>query len=423
MADGPHANGFSLDTHPVQYFQPVCKVHDQGLKDENFGIRRVACSDNSVLTGSWRPWVQVWKLAESRVEQSCQLKHGASGVMNLEIADDANTVAVSQDDGAVVVWDLRETRRPAGLLQGADSSIAMQIKFLPGNSQQLISGGDSGNICFWDLRNFRLKMTRGCTGTGSSSASRPKADDSKFDHAKEDKSMSAKRLKRDPAVAGPNISAAAHGENGGVIQSPISSLALSNDGKLLGCGRVNGEVGVMFLDNLEWCGHVRAHFSQSSARVRGLAFDPSSRFLLSGGDDHHLGVLNIEHWARPIKGSAPKQPPVLERLAGHRGWVTSLSACPDPRQRFMLSTSMDRTVRLWDYSHHTMMKLPAEVKRSGAEDRERAHTSEVMDAAWAPGDGSFYVTVGSDALMALYTLTADAKEKMAIPTIPLDTIA
>merc|ERR1719199_1503323 len=120
--------------------------------------------------------------------------------------------------------------------------------------------------------------------------------------------MPSKRLKRDFAGAGPNISGAAHGDNGGELQSPISSLALSNDGKLLGCGRVNGEVGVMFLDTLEWCGSVRAHFSQSSARVRGLSFDPASRFLLSGGDDHHIAVMNIERWARPIKGSAPKPP-------------------------------------------------------------------------------------------------------------------
>jgi len=416
MANGASisdANGAShLENDHVLHYQPVFKVTDKDLADENFGIRKVACSDTSVLTGSWRPWIKVWKLGESKLEESCKLKHGASGVMSLEVADDSNTVAVSHDDGCVVIWDLRAATRPSGMCQDADSSMSMKIKFLPNNPSQLVSGGDSGNVCFWDLRNFRLKLTRGDTGTGGSSSA------SKYENSKHEDKPSAKRLKRDP-VAG-NFGEANGGiANGnGAISSPISSLALSNDGKLLGCGRVNGEVGIMWLDTLEWCGHVRAHFGQSSARVRGLTFDPDSRFLLSGGDDNNVSVLNAERWTRRIKNSnAPKPVPVLERIAGHRGWVTSLSTCPDPRQRFVLTTSMDRTVRLWDYTNHRLIKPPPEVKRGGAEDRERAHTAEVMDAAWAPTDGSFYVTVGSDAQLVLYTLTAEAKEKMVIGSV------
>jgi len=227
-------------------------------------------------------------------------------------------------------------------------------------------------------------------------------------------------VKRDPGAAplGHSSADANGGTNGAVPPSPVSSLALSNDGKLLGCGRINGEVGIMWLDTLEWCGHAQAHFSQSSARVRGLAFDPTSRFLISGGDDNHFSVLNAERWASSRTKSslnAPKPLPVLERVAAHRGWITSLSTCPDIRQRFLLTTSMDKTVRLWDYVNHRLMKPPPEVKRGGAEDRERAHVGEVMDAAWAPSSNApFYVTVGSDAALALYTLTAEAKEKMVI---------
>jgi len=323
---------------------------------------------------------------------------------------------VSHDDGCVVVWDLRATERPVGQLQGADSSVAMQVKFLPNNPGQLVSGGDSGNICFWDMRTMRRKLTVGQTGASSSGA---KTDKSKHDipSKHEDKHV-AKRLKRDPATVGLGQSDdAANGENGFALQSPISSLALSNDGKLLGCGRVNGEVGIMFLNTVDWCGHARAHFSQSSARVRGLTFDSESRYLLSGGDDNHLSVLNAELWTRRTKSNAPRSLPVLERVAGHRGWITSCTTCPDKRQRFLLTTSMDRTVRLWDYENCRLMKPPAEVKRGGAEDRERAHVGEVMDAAWAPSDGSFYVTVGSDAILALYTLTAEAKEKMVISSV------
>lgn len=417
MADGPasrDANGLSLENCPVLYYQPVCKAHDKELQRENFGIRRVACSDSSVLTGSWRPSIKVWKLAESKLEESGKLQRGASGVMNLELADDQNVVAVSHDDGCVVIWDLRTPHSPIGQLHGADSSVAMQVKFVPNNPQQLVSGGDSGNICFWDLRTYRRKVTRDRAGMGASSSS--KTDKSKYEIASkhEDKRF-AKRLKRDPDAVGAD--ATTNGDHGGLLQSPISSLALSGDGKLLGCGRVNGEVGIMWLDSLEWCGHVQAHFSQSSARVRGLTFDRTSHYLLSGGDDNHLSALNAELWTRRTKSNAPKPLPALERIAGHRGWITSCSTCPHERQRFLLTTSMDRTVRLWDYANSRLMKLPAEVKRGAAEDRERAHVGEVMDAAWAPSDGRFYVTVGSDALLALYTLTAEAREKMALPHV------
>jgi len=118
-------------------------------------------------------------LAESKLEESGKLKHGAAGVLSLEMAD-ANTAAASYDDGCVALWDLRETQKPVGLLQGADSSSTMMIKFLPNNPTQLISGGDSGNISFWDLKTFRLKLTRGYTGTGASSAA-SKVDTSKYD--------------------------------------------------------------------------------------------------------------------------------------------------------------------------------------------------------------------------------------------------
>lgn len=64
--------------------------------------------------------------------------------------------------------------------------------------------------------------------------------------------------------------------------------------------------------------------------------------------------------------------------------------------------------------HPPAHEAQPEIKRGSAEDRERAHTGEVMDSAWAPSDGSFYVTVGSDAMLALYTLTTEAKEKIVI---------
>jgi hypothetical protein len=60
------------------------------------------------------------------------------------------------------------------------------------------------------------------------------------------------------------------------------------------------------------------------------------------------------------------------------------------------------------------MKPPPEVKRGSAEDREHAHTGEVMEGAWAPKKAGFYVTVGADAQLAMYTLTAATKEKLAI---------
>merc|ERR1719160_2050140 len=150
--------------------------------------------------------------------------------MSLEVADDANTVAVSHDDGSVVFWDLRAAQQPTRFLQDASSSEATKVKFLPNNPQQLLSGGDSGNLCFWDLRMCRLIKTRGYTGTGASSSASKQ--DVKHDGSKHDEDKhSAKRLKRDILGATLSQSADGNGENGLVPPSPITSLALSNDGK------------------------------------------------------------------------------------------------------------------------------------------------------------------------------------------------
>merc|ERR1712157_164307 len=180
--------------------------------------------------------------------------------------------------------------------------------------------------------------------------------------------------------------------------SPVYSIAVSSDGALVGCGRGSGDIAIMRAQGQEWIGNANAHLGVADVPVRGLAFDAASRLLLSGGDDNHVALLDAAAMARRRPDSALRNTH-LERFSAHRGWVTSVSTCPDPRKRVLVTTSWDATVKLWDYSTHILLRTYKE------------HTDSVFASAFAP-DGQFFATVGVDANIALYT-----------PKLPSDTAA
>jgi len=168
---------------------------------------------------------------------------------------------------------------------------------------------------------------------------------------------------------------------------------VSPDGCLLSCGRGSGAISVMRLDSLEWTSDVSAHSSgvgRASVAVRALAFDPDSRLLLSGGDDHHVCLFDAAAWSKRRSGEA-RRAVQLERFSAHRKWVTSLSMCPDPTRHVVLTTSWDGTVKLWDYGTHALLQT------------YKDHADSVFGSAFAPGDGRFFVSVGVDAQIVLYS--------------------
>jgi len=366
MAGGVLPAAAPDNTEALPQWDVACKAVDEEHRTSSASLRAVACTSDTVITASSKPIVKVWKVAEGKVAETHKLRHGAVGSSCVEVADSGSLAAVCSDDGGIRLWDLR-TQKRAGELH-ASLPTAWKVKFTA-DGNRLVSGGPSGVLNFWDLRKQALL----CEISSESSATRDEND--------------SKRRRRD-----------GRGNELGTGRRPSScvfSLAVSGDGRLLGCGRGNGTISVMRMEDQEWVSIVHAHRGEHAVPVRGLAFDASSRLLFSGGDDHHACLLDAAALARPRSdGSVP--PPQLERFSAHRGWVTSICACPDPMRRLLVTTSWDNTVKLWDYRAQALLRTYKE------------HTDSVMACAFQPSQGRFFVTVGCDAQIVLHVEQSQA---------------
>merc|ERR1711920_963197 len=156
----------------------------------------------------------------------------------------------------------------------------------------------------------------------------------------------------------------------------MGSLETSGDGRLLCCGRGSGTVSIMKLEDQEWISEVTAHHGPSTSTVRGVAFDASSRLILTGGDDNHVCVIDAATMIR-YHNMGEKRLPQLERFPAHTGWVTSVSVCPDPAQRMVVSTGWDSTVKIWDYGTSTLLG------------NFKEHSDSVFASAFSAGEGKF----------------------------------
>jgi len=363
----------------VPQWDPTVKVADEELLEVGAAIRVIASTTDAIITGSSRPVVKVWKFAEGKLSVSHRLKHGAVGSSCVEVAGNGVLLAVCSDDGGIGFWDIRDKKRVGEL--ASSISTAWKVKFLP-DGQRLVSGGTSGTVAFWDLRMRCLESQIAADG----GVSAPKFEDVPVKRRKTERGVKSKMEGNEEA------------ETTSIIKppSPVFSLCCSSDCLLLGCGRASGDVSVMRLDNQQWVRDVTAHQSQKAASVRAMAFDATSRLLLSGGDDHHVCILDADNWARPRANSEERRCPQQERFSAHRGWVTSLSTCPAPAHRVAITTSWDATVKLWDFATHALLQTYKE------------HTDSVFASAFAPGDGRFFVTAGADAQLSLYTMKSEA---------------
>eukprot|EP00437_Effrenium_voratum_P072053 CAMPEP_0181505134 /NCGR_PEP_ID=MMETSP1110-20121109/57894_1 /TAXON_ID=174948 /ORGANISM="Symbiodinium sp., Strain CCMP421" /LENGTH=323 /DNA_ID=CAMNT_0023634095 /DNA_START=85 /DNA_END=1054 /DNA_ORIENTATION=- len=214
----------------------------------------------------------------------------------------------------------------------------------------LVTGGSSGKVCVWNHRKQQVEREI-APNTGEELRN----------------GESHKRRRLDGNKVATTFSQVGR----------ISSLCGSPDGRLLACGRDSGHIGLLQLDNMQWASpDLQAHMQTGA--VRSLSFDESSRFLLSGGDDRNICLMDVAHWAH--RGRRPS----LERFPGHRARITSVSFCPDVRRAVAVSSAWDGVVKLWDYRTQRLLQSFSE------------HKGCVMDTAFAPSDGRFFVTVGAD---------------------------
>ncbi|MBU0653918.1 MAG: caspase family protein [Gammaproteobacteria bacterium] len=144
----------------------------------------------------------------------------------------------------------------------------------------------------------------------------------------------------------------------------INALAFSHDGHSLisaagNCLRLwNVAINTQPVGKL-WCEHEKT--------VRGVAFSPDDRYVISGSDDETLQLWDTS------TGKTIGQP-----WRGHEAPVMAAAFSPDGR--YVISGSTDETLRLWDISTGKTIGQPW-----------RGHGFEIDDIAFSP-DGRFVVS-------------------------------
>ena len=70
--------------------------------------------------------------------------------------------------------------------------------------------------------------------------------------------------------------------------------------------------------------------------MRALKFSQNNQTLISGGEDLHINITDVEALKRK------------QTLTGHADWITCLSVSMN--QKAFITGSLDKQVKIWDFN-------------------------------------------------------------------------
>ncbi|OKH34173.1 hypothetical protein NIES2101_39415 [Calothrix sp. HK-06] len=142
----------------------------------------------------------------------------------------------------------------------------------------------------------------------------------------------------------------------------VWGVALNSQSNILATSTKSGQVKLYSLD-----GKLIKTIAAHNSKIWSVNFSPDGK-IATAGADNLIKIWNIE-------GT------LLTTLKGHTDQVLSVNFSPDSKS--LVSTSLDRTVRLWDITGKLLHTF------------EEAHPEEVLDARFSP-DGKYITSAGAD---------------------------
>ncbi|GAA97560.1 uncharacterized protein L969DRAFT_83860 [Mixia osmundae IAM 14324] len=118
-------------------------------------------------------------------------------------------------------------------------------------------------------------------------------------------------------------------------------VSYSPDGRLIATASDTGQVDLLDVQTMRIVQSFPAH----ATAIRSLAFSPDSSLLVTGSDDHRMSIIDLRASQSGDNARKSRQS-VVSSLAGHAGWVTSVSIKSDAR--LLASGSVDGTIKIWD---------------------------------------------------------------------------
>jgi serine/threonine-protein kinase len=314
-----------------------------------------------------------WNVATAAQEKSCELPSSGGTCVYFRLSPDGGTVFVAQHDA--VDNQLRAYDATTGqelIPRQGHSGAVLSVAFSP-NGRTLVSGSSDGTARLWDLAGWQpgepLPPVRTLEG-----------------HTNEVWSVSFSPDGKLLASGGRDgwifLWDAASGSKIHVLagHSPAwANLTFSPDGRTLAAGGQHGTVNRWDVSSAQpkepWRWHV--------GEVRPVAFSPDGRLMASGGKDNTVQLLDARTGQR------------LHTFRG-RTFFTNVAFSPDSRTLAAVSESPDATLRLLN------LQTKGERILTG-------HTDHVFGLSFHPG-GKLLATTSLDRTVRLWDGSPPGKE-------------
>ncbi|CAK9820311.1 Glutamate-rich WD repeat-containing protein 1 [Anthophora quadrimaculata] len=153
-------------------YRKKCEKNDEGVKplfsfkghlSEGYGLDWCSTDIGTLASGDCKGNIHIWRLSNSsdsatwHVDQRPYNSHAPHSVEDIQWSpNERHVLASCSTDKSIKIWDTRASPQSACMLttSGTHTADINVISWNRKESQFLVSGGDDGLICIWDLRLF-----------------------------------------------------------------------------------------------------------------------------------------------------------------------------------------------------------------------------------------------------------------------------
>lgn len=327
------------------------------------GKTLASCSDDKTM--------RLWDL-KTRQQKGDPIKGHTNSVLCVALNKDATLLASGSSDNSIRIWDMARGAH-LGELKGHNKYV-LTIAFSP-DGKLLASGGKDNTVELWDVASGQLiRRLTGHKDFVYSVAFSP--DNHLLASAGKDKSILIWDVSTGRQVGQPIVG----------HTSTVNTVAFSPDGSVLASGGNDNSVRLWDLKTRK----ERRSLADHTAAVRSIAFSPDGKLLASGSDDKTTRLYDLP------AGTKHGQP-----LAGHYDYVLSVAFSPDSTR--LANASKDKTIQVYDL--RTEEVLGEQLARTEKGKLFGAHESAVNSAAFSPDD-RFLVTSSEDKAVRLWDVAS-----------------